>query len=434
MPSAPKKGEATMPRKSTKPVAADPRQLDLIALIEAGGLAGDRRDTLRGILATKASPRTWRGDVIIPPGSLLDKVVDLFERTTDFPLELPAFLVLHSLAAYLLDKGVEAVVAGSAVRPDLWSVLLASSGAGKTKTVSVLEKVMPLRLFPEATSAAKFIENLAENNRTAWFQDEWAQTLKRMESQTYCEELKEILLRLHDGRPIARRTVKASIEIDNPALVILGTTVQETFLDNVSAESMLDGFCQRFGFIVGAADPERTPDQFPIYRVEEAGNLAPLHTAWDAIAALPLHPQYTVGAEAEAAFSDAFRHHYQQHRDVPASFFRRVLWRTFKYALVYHVLLGKADAVIDAEDVGWAVRVAGLHLADARRLLDGYRLTDLEKVVVKAEAVQSRLGRRPTKRELISDVRGIKNNAMAMFILEVMKAPAGGLACPDRRP
>ena len=99
---------------------------------------------------------------------------------------------------------------------------------------------------------------------------------------------------------------------------------------------------------------------------------------------------------------------------MPASFFRRIMWRTFKYALVYHVLLGKAEAVIDAEDVGWAVRVAGLHLADARRLLDGYRLTDLEKVVVKAEAVQARLGRRPTKRELISDVRGIKNNAMAM--------------------
>ena len=59
---------------------------------------------------------------------------------------------------------------------------------------------------------------------------------------------------------------------------------------------MLDGFCQRFGFIVGAADPERTPDQFPIYRVEEAGNLAPLHTAWAAIAALPLHPEYTVTA------------------------------------------------------------------------------------------------------------------------------------------
>ncbi|MGE5503665.1 MAG: DUF3987 domain-containing protein [Actinomycetota bacterium] len=413
-----------MPKKSVKPV--DTRQLDLFALIEAGRLDGERLDALRGILATKQSRRTWRGDLIIPPGSLLDKTVDLFERTTDFPLELPAFLILHSLAAYLLDKGVEARVAGSRVQPDLWSVLLAPSGAGKTKTVSVIERIMPLRLFPETTSAAKFVEALAENNRAAWFQDEWAQMLKRIETQTYCEELREYLLRLHDGRPLARRTVKGSIEIDDPALVILGTTVAETFLDNVSAESMLDGFMQRFGFIVGEADPARTPDRFPIYRIEEAGNLAPVRAAWDAIAALPLHPEYIVGAEGEVAFSDAFRDYYQQNREMPGSFFRRVMWRTFKYALVYHILLGKADPVIDAEDVGWAVRVAALHLADARRLLDGYRLTDLEKVVVKAEALQERLGRRPTKRELISDVRGIRNAAMAGFVLEVMKPPATG--------
>lgn len=263
-------------------------------------------------------------------------------------------------------------------------------------------------------------------NRAAWFQDEWVQTLKRIETQTYCEELREYLLRLHDGKPLARRTVKGSIEIADPALVILGTTVDETFLDNVSAESMLDGFSQRFGFIIGDADPDRTPDRFPIYKVEDAGNLAPVCAAWEAIAALPLHPEYLVGAEAEAAFCDAFRHHYQQNREVPASFFRRVMWRTFKYALVYHILLGKADAWIDAEDVGWAIRVAGLHLSDARRLLDGYRLTELEAVVVKAESLQTRLGRRPTKRELISGVRGIRNGAMAAFVLEVMAPiPAG---------
>ncbi|WP_068490897.1 DUF3987 domain-containing protein [Paramagnetospirillum marisnigri] len=420
-------------KTQTKVEKDDPRQLDLIALIEAGGLTGERREALRGILATTATPRTWRGDTIIPPGSLLDRVVDLFARTTDFPLELPAFVVLHSLAAYLLDKGVEARVAGSRVQPDLWSVLLAPSGAGKTKTVSVIERVMPLRLFPEAASAAKFMEALAENNRAAWFQDEWAQTLKRIETQTYCEELREYLLKLHDGKPLARRTVKGSIEINDPALVILGTTVHDTFLDNVSAESMLDGFSQRFGFIVGEADPNRTPDMFPIYRVEESDNLAPLHIAWKAIAALPLHPEYVVSPEAEAAFANGFQHQFQQNREMPSSFFRRVMWRAFKYALVYHVLLGKADPIVDAEDIGWAVRVAAMHLADARRLLDGYRLTELEALIVKAETLQARLGRRPTKRELVSGVRGIRNGAMANFVLEVMTPVMTGNASNVQR-
>jgi len=119
-------------------------------------------------------------------------------------------------------------------------------------------------------------------------------------------------------------------------------------------------------------------------------------------------------------FEDGFRRHFEQHHAIPASFFRRVMWRVFKYAALYHVLLGKADARIDAEDVGWAMRVAVLHLTDARRLLDGYNLGKLEAVIVKAEVFQAKIGHRPSKRELISGVRDIQNNAMAEFVLEVM--------------
>ncbi|OAN68031.1 hypothetical protein A6A05_18025 [Magnetospirillum moscoviense] len=244
-----------------------------------------------------------------------------------------------------------------------------------------------------------------------------------MDGQTYAEELRDYLLRLHDNKPIGRRTKTEVVEIIDPALVVLGTTVEQTFLDNVTAESMLDGFMQRFGFIIADADSDRTPDMFPIYRVEKETNLAPLREAWAKLESLPLHQVYDIDETAERAFSEAFRNHYRRHADVPASFFRRVLWRSFKYALVYHVLLGKATAVLDAEDVGWAMRVSAMHLADAARLLDRYNLTELEAVVVKAEALQAKLGRKPTTRELISGVRGIKNANAARFIMELMKRP-----------
>ncbi|KIL97159.1 hypothetical protein CCC_00220 [Paramagnetospirillum magnetotacticum MS-1] len=397
-----------------------PVQLSLLDLIAERRLGAEQTEALRGLLAAKTPSTTWRGLTIMPPGSLLDRAVSLFERTTDFPLELPAFMVLHIMAAYLLDRGVEIEVAGTRLKPDLWSTLLAPSGAGKTKTASVLARVMPVRLFPETTTSARFIEELAAHNRGLWLQDEWGQFLRRIETQSYAEEMREYLLRAHDGKPLARRTAKGSIEVEEPALVILGTTVFETFTTIVSAESMLDGFMQRFGIVIGEADPARPPHRFPIYRVEEAGNLAPLQAAWETIAALPLHSLYTVTPEAEAEFEAGFRHHFEQHHAIPASFFRRVMWRVFKYAAIYHVLLGKDDARIDAEDVGWAMRVAVLHLTDARRLLDGYNLSKLEAVIVKAEVFQAKIGHRPSKRELISGVRDIQNNVMAEFVLEVM--------------
>ena len=122
-----------------------------------------------------------------------------------------------------------------------------------------------------------------------------------METQTYAEEMREYLLRVHDGKPLARRTAKGTIEVEEPSLVILGTTVYDTFTKIVSAESMLGGFMQRFGIVIGDADPNRLPDRFPIYRTEKAGNLAPLQ----AIAALPIHPLYTVQADGEAALRPA---------------------------------------------------------------------------------------------------------------------------------
>ncbi len=418
-----------MPKKArarkAKPLTAQPEQLSLLDLIHEGRLGPEQTEALRGLMAAKPASGSWRGLPIMPPGSLLERAVGLFERTTDFPLELPAFMVLHMLAAHLLDRGVEIAVAGTRLRPDLWTTLLAPSGAGKTKTASVLDRVMPVRLFPETTTSARFIEELAAHNRGLWLQDEWGQVLRRMETQSYAEEMREYLLRVHDGKPLARRTAKGTIEVEEPALVILGTTVLETFTSIVSAESMLDGFMQRFGIVIGEADPTRPPHRFPIYRTEEAANLAPLHAAWQAIAALPLHPLYTVTEEGEAAYEAGFAQLFGQHGTIPASFFRRVMWRAFKVAAIYHVLLGKADDRIDAEDVGWAMRVAALHLTDARRLLDGYNLSKLEAVMVKAEALQARLGRRPSKRELISGVRDIANNAMADFVLEVM-APLPG--------
>ena len=199
-------------RKRT-PSTVKPMQLSLLDLIGERRLGAEQTEALRGLLAAKTPSTTWRGLTIMPPGSLLDRAVSLFARTTDFPLELPAFMVLHIMAAYLLDRGVEIEVAGTRLKPDLWSTLLAPSGAGKTKTASVLARVMPVRLFPETTTSARFIEELAAHNRGLWLQDEWGQFLRRIETQSYAEEMREYLLRAHDGKPLARRTAIVKAEI-----------------------------------------------------------------------------------------------------------------------------------------------------------------------------------------------------------------------------
>lgn len=426
-------------KRQPKPRSSDPRQLSLIDLIEQDRLKTEQKETVGRLLKAKLNT-AWRGRDLIPPGSFLEKVVSVFERTTDFPLEIPAIMVLHMLAAYLLDRNVILRVVGSTTRPDLWTTVLAPSGSGKSQVAKILRQVIPVRLFPEPTTSARFIEDMQTHNRAMWLADEWAQVLKRIEHQTYAQELRDYLLKTHDNQQIDRNTLQRTITIQDPSLVILGTTVLETFLENVSAESMLDGFMQRFQFAIAERDDARSMRNFAFYRTAEPQNLAPVQTAWAAIAALPIHPEYLLSADAEAAYESAFAELFDTHvadlrAAVPESFFRRVAWRALKYALVYHILLGKTFDTLDPEDIGWAMRVCRLHLVDAQRLLRNYQFSELEKLVQRAEALQAKLKRVPTKRELISGVRGISNASMATFILDMLKpSPSKGQGGDDTNP
>lgn len=274
------------------------------------------------------------------------------------PLEIPAFTALHGIAAWLLDQKVQISISGSIIRPDLWTTILAESGTSKTYATRVLQNIMTFRRFPEVTTAAQFVADLQEHNHAAWFQDEWGQLIKRINNQTYADEIRDYLLRLYDNQTISRRTRNQTIEVEDPALVILGTTVTDTFLQNVTLESMLDGFMQRFQYVIAERSPE---PPMPLYTMDDAPTSQALTQAWDRVRTTTIHPLYTASPEAIEVYGTHFERLFRDHTTVPVSFFRRIMWRCFKYALIYHVLLGKETPDLDAGDLGWAIRVAELH-------------------------------------------------------------------------
>ncbi len=426
-----------MKPKAKKAGSLGPVQLDLIEwLAQQPEPTESQTDAIRAALAIKPAIVSDRIEGITPPGTILDDVVSLFRRTTDFPLEIPAFITLYIVAASALDRGVRLRVTGQSVYPDLWAVCLAGSGAGKTVSVQTLRRIIAFREMPDAASSAMWHQLMLEHNRSAWFRDEFAQLMKAIETQSYMQEMRGYLLQLHDNTPIARRTKQGGdAVIDDPALVIFGTTVDETFRDCISVEAMLDGFMQRFQIVYGDRDPGRTPDMFPLYRVATDENLDPLRKAWSRIDPAAWLPEYIVKDDGEQAFERLFRDLFARFDHIPPSFFRRVMWRAFKYALVYHLILGKAaEPEIDAEDLQWAARVSAVHLGDARRLLDGYNVSKLEQLIQRAETVRDRIkkeqGRPLTTRDVIRLVRGVENANVAAFILREVQP---GIPVPTPR-
>ncbi len=380
------------------------------------------RAMVKSMLSVVAGGKWPTLDACIPPGSILDDVDRMFYEGTDIPRELPFFTVLHYIAAMLLQKDVVIEVEGRTALPDIWTIALAPSGAGKTFTQNVIEEIFGkgVRQFPEAASAAKFVECLRDNNHSLWLRDEFAQYLGSVESQTHMAQVKDFLLRTYDNNDIEHRTKEEDVIVENPALTIFGTTPLATIKNYLSGESLVDGFAQRFAFVVAERDGRKVK---PIYRTKS--RLPEIQEKWAKNLATDFHKVYRVDDVGIAAYEEAFYMIVDRSgsESIDESFSRRIMWRSLKYALIYHVITGKTDDVLHAEDLTYAARLAALNLRDLRKLLDQYDMPAFNDISQKARAFIERRasnGLKTSKRDLVAGVRGVGKATDAQEMLEFL--------------
>lgn len=389
----------------------------------------EARETVASFLKLKENSDTWRGYLSTPPGSPLDEILRVFESETDIPLELPFFSTMFFLSGFLMSKNIKINFGGQDITPETWTIVLAPSGSGKTFASGVIEKAVPVKAnFPDCGSGAKFIEcqkEFDQNGKAAlWFQDEFAQKLKMIETPgSPLHDMKEYLLKTYSNSPI-ERTTKAggTVRVEKPAMAILGMNTDEGFFRAVSAESMIDGFAQRFAYVIAERDPKRHFTDFPIYHHNILNPVC--ENAFKTIEATELHQLYSVPPSTEAAFVSAFKLLFDG--DVPQSFHRRILFLAIKYSLLYHIILGKTTSVIDAQDMSWAVRLCKMHLNDAKKMING-SCSDLSRMVATAEKLKARCeaeGKPFNARAVAQIVSGIKTAAEAKGLINLVNMGA----------
>ncbi len=303
---------------------------------------------------------------LVPDGSPLLPVIDAFYHHTPVALDLPFWSFLWFVSAWLAQEGVAIEVGGQRVSPELWLVLLARSGGYKTFSADIVKKYAPVKdNISGIESDAKLIEILADlegkGERPRWIDDEFAQTLKKIEQDgSPMSGCKKYLLQMYDGGKIQRKTKAYEMAVEKTKTSILGINVYETFLKVISPESLADGFGQRFDYVV-ASDPMREPQprnskSGRYVEIDRAHLESVTKKAWEAITAQPLLKDYRLAPAAKETFQEASDLFAEKYADVPASFFIRIRWRLFAYALVYHILRGKgAEAEIDTTDARYAV-------------------------------------------------------------------------------
>ncbi|AVA36607.1 DUF3987 domain-containing protein [Cupriavidus metallidurans] len=364
------------------------------------------------------------------PGSPLEMVLHAFQAETDIPLELPFFAMLFYVSGYLLAQGVKVEFGGRLRSLETWTILLAPSGAGKSFTSSLIGRHAPVEAeFPECVSGAAFFQAMQDHEQKGkpklWFQDEFAQKLALIETAgSPLAPAKEYLLRAYDGNPIeyttkGRNGTPQVETVSDPRMAVLGVNTDEGFYKKISPESLVDGFAQRFAYVVAAKDPTRPMIDFPIY--DEKKLDAAAEAAFARVQSVPLHPVYRIGAEGEAAFRKLFRELFDG--DVPESFYRRAMFLAVKYAAIYHILQGKANDEIDANDFGWAARLLAMHLSDAKKMLAG-ACSDLSRMlarVIELDRDYAARGEELKAWVVATRVHGIKTSAEAKGLLALAR-------------
>lgn len=310
-------------------------------------------------------------DDCIPRGSVLEAVDRYFWEYTDIPRELPFFYVMHYVLAMLLQRGVQIHKGKQVILPDLWTIVVAGSGAGKTLSQKNLDKALSggVSLFEDAKTSLQFLTNLRDQRLALYIKDEFAQFLRAVSKEPGMQNVRDYLLRTYDNGNIEHTTTASSVKVENSAIGILGYTPKDTLQMHLTREMLLDGFAQRFSYCVAEKDNRPIVGDYDFD--ELPAQISPL---WSKIVSMPIHAVYTISKDARLVFNQVVGAIVTKAREdnINDSFSRRLAFTTYKYGLAYHILAGKTNDIIDAADLAQAAQLVALHLVSLRKVLEMY--------------------------------------------------------------
>jgi hypothetical protein len=131
--------------------------------------------------------------------------------------------------------------------------VLMEQGSGKSKITNELEKVYRLACNPAMYTHGspqgmyKAIGR-ADAGRMYASLDEFGDFLATLKSE-HMHGTRGILNGLYDGRSVHYQLSRESLNIEDPYLVVIGTTTPRMFMDNVTPADLEGGFASRFAYV-----------------------------------------------------------------------------------------------------------------------------------------------------------------------------------------
>lgn len=191
--------------------------------------------------------------------------------------------------------------------------------------------------LPESNGPAQFVADLADaEGRCYWDIEEWGPWLSQvLNPRSPLADMERVLLMAYDHQTISRRSKESKIEVNNPAIVITGSTPLRTLGDALPLSALLSGLAQRFCYAVAHPDKCRPLSSVPWFHEDRVQ--AACAEAADQIAATPILPEYYVTDEAAETYDKEFSELVGVSGELDESFVRRISYRSLTYCVLPRV-------------------------------------------------------------------------------------------------
>ncbi|HED1316731.1 TPA: hypothetical protein R4S24_005383 [Citrobacter freundii] len=324
---------------------------------------------------------------------ILSVIYNKFLENTEIPGALPVFSFFSFLSAFCVKNNITYSIPLSEDKNplDTWITVLAPSGSAKTFSNAQINKMIPKtpdgkkvieQNFTRPNGAAKFIQELSdlpltkdgESQYGFWIEDEAAQMFKQIEKiGSPLSEIKEYLLKAYDHDILTRKTKTETVETKNIILTLFFINTFESYVNNISQESMTDGLMRRFNLVYSEKDGRDFTD-YSIYNVNKIRDEVLTDKMLEFFFSINPDQHFTFSVECLELYQKYFKiYWHRKYKTIlpgKENFYRTYMMQSWKFAIFYHFILGKKGNVIDEECLVYGMKISLLFAESMKKFFD----------------------------------------------------------------
>lgn len=325
----------------------------------------------------------------------LSLIANRFFTHTEIPLALPIFAMFSFMSASSVKNNIryKLPLSKNSDSLDTWTLVLSPTGKAKTLSTALIKSMIPTNLdnekvveenFTKPNGPAAFVQALCdlpltedqEGQYGLWFEDEAAQFIKVMEKEGHpMAEIREYLLKSYDHSKITRRTKAEEITTESIYLTLHFINTIDSFVSNISKESLNDGLVRRFNFVFAESDGRKMED-YALYDKSSITDDLLKSKIIDCFLNIESNKNktYEFSKECYELYTKYFKllwsKKYNKILNDKETFYRTAMMQSFKYAVFYHILLNKETDIIDTEDLSYGIKISMLFMNSIKKFFD----------------------------------------------------------------